>query len=199
MDYLIIIISCYVLGTINPAYIIGKLFHKVDIRQLNSQNAGTSNVWQTFGKRKGIAVGVFDILKGAVPIIVLRILFPDNDVFWVLGGLSAMIGHIYPFYLKFHGGKGTATFGGVVFGLLPIPSIILLVLFFVILWLTDYIALSTLFVVVAVPIIMYFYDYETASILLIAFFSFISIYKHYPNYLRIWKKEEVGFKGTLKK
>jgi glycerol-3-phosphate acyltransferase PlsY len=199
MDYLIIIVTCYLLGAINPAYIIGRLFHKVDIRDLNSQNAGTSNMWMTFGKRKGITVGLVDILKGVIPIIILRLIYPENDIIWVLGGLSAIIGHIFPFYLKFHGGKGTATFGGVVLGLLPIPSLILLVLFFAILWITDFIAISTLFVVIIVPIIMSFYDYEAISIILIVFFSCLSFYKHYPNFIRIWKKDEKGFRGTLKK
>ncbi len=199
MEYIIVILITYLLGSINPAYIIGHLFHKVDIRDLNSKNAGTSNVWMTFGKRKGASVAIIDILKGFIPVLVLRIIYPENDIMWVVGGLSSMIGHIYPFYIKFKGGKGTATFGGVVLGLLPIPSIILALLFFIILWVTDYIALSTLFVVVTVPLLMWYYDYHLISIALIAFFSCLSVYKHLPNFIRIWKKEEHGFRGTIKK
>lgn len=197
MEYFIIIVSCYIVGSLNPAYIIGRLFHNVDIREVNSKNAGTSNVWMTFGKRKGVTVAVLDILKGLVPVLVLRLLFKDNDVLWVLGGLSAMIGHVYPFYLKFKGGKGTATFGGVVIALFPLLSIPLAVLFFLALWVTDYIALSTLLVVVLVPVLMLIFDYSYLSIILMCVYTLLSIYKHMPNFIRIIKKQEKGFKGTL--
>lgn len=197
MTYLITILICYVLGAINPAYIIGHVFHNVDIRQLNSKNAGTSNVWMTFGKRKGASVAIFDILKGLIPVVVLRILFIDDQLLWVLGGMSSVVGHVFPFYMKFKGGKGTATFGGVVIGLLPILAIPLVIGFFLVLFISDFIALSTLFLVVVVPFLMYVREYDLKSIAIIGLFSLLSIFKHMENYKRIMKKEEKGFRGTL--
>ncbi len=199
MEYFIVILVCYILGSLSPALITGKTVGKLDIREVNSKNAGTSNVAMTLGLKWGIVVGVSDILKGFIPVIIIRLLFPENDILWVLGGLSAIVGHVYPFYLKFRGGKGTATFGGVLLALTPIVALVLLVLFFAILFLTDYIALSTLFVIIIAPFTLYFSDYHTISIGLIALYSCLSFYKHYPNFKRILRKQEVGLRAAFKK
>jgi len=199
MNYLLVVVLGYLLGTINPAFLISKFKNKIDIRHVNSKNAGTSNMAITFGLKWGILVGILDILKGFLPVFILKFIFPDNDIIWILGGLSAIIGHLYPFYLGFKGGKGTATFGGLVLGIMPIPALILLLLFFVVLFITDYIALATLFVIIVVPIVMFFLDFSYVSIFLILFYSSISFYKHYPNYKRIYLKEELGLKAAFKK
>lgn len=199
MIYFITALLAYLIGSINPAFIVGHLFHNVDIRNINSKNPGTSNVWMTFGKRKGISVALFDIFKGLVPVVILRIVYPDNQLLWVIGGVMAIVGHVFPFYMKFKGGKGTATFGGVVIGLLPWFSIPLGITFFVILFVSDFIAISTLFVVIVVPILMYVREYDYRSIVIIVLFSLFSIMKHMENFKRIIKKKEKGFRGTLTK
>lgn len=199
MNYIIVIVLGYLLGTINPAYLISKHKNKIDIREVNSKNAGTSNMAITFGLKWGVLVGILDIFKGFLPVFILRFIFPDNDVLWILGGLSAIMGHLYPFYLGFKGGKGTATFGGLVLGLMPIHALILLMLFFVVLFISDFIAIATLFVIIVVPIVMFFLDFSYISIVLVVLYSSISFYKHYPNYKRIYLKEELGLKAAFKK
>lgn len=199
MEYVIVIISCYIFGMINPALIIARIVKGIDIRDHNSKNPGTSNAALTLGMKYGVLVGVLDILKGLIPVIVLRIIFKENDIIWVVGGLSAIIGHVYPAVLKLRGGKGTATFGGVVMGLMPIPSLILLVFFFIVTYISDFIAIATLAVVIIVPVLMIFLDFHFVSILLIVLFSALSIYKHYPNFKRIIKGNELGLKHALKK
>lgn len=199
MEYILVILICYVVGSINPALITGKKVRNIDIRDVNSKNAGTSNIAITLGLKWGVVVGVSDILKGLIPIIVLRILFPDNDVMWVTGGLAAIIGHVYPVFLGFKGGKGTATFGGVLLGIAPIFALILAVIFVVVLFASDYIAISTLMVIVVSPIGLFFLDFELLSVILIVGYSLLSFYKHYPNFKKIYLGQEVGLKEAFKK
>lgn len=199
MEYALIILLCYVVGSLSPSLIAGKYVKNIDIRDVNSKNAGTSNIAMTLGLRWGVVVGISDILKGLIPVVVLRLMYPEQDVLWVLGGLSAIIGHVYPFYMKFRGGKGTATFGGVMLALAPLTSIVLLILFFAILFITDYIAISTLVMIIITPIILYFLDYSLVSIWLIVLYSCLSFYKHSPNFLRIYRGQEVGLRKAFKK
>jgi len=199
MEYIIVIISCYLLGSISPAMIAGKKLRNIDIRDVNSKNAGTSNIAMTLGLKWGIAVGVSDILKGLIPVVILRIIFPENDIIWVVGGISAILGHIYPFHMGFKGGKGTATFGGVLLGIAPVFALVLAVVFTIVLFLSDYIAISTLVVLIVSPLGLYFLDFQITSIILISSYSLLSFYKHYPNYKRILLRQEIGLRKAFRK
>ena len=194
MEYFIVIIVSYLIGNINPAILVGKMTKGIDIRELNSKNAGTSNVTMTIGYRWGIFVGVMDVLKGLIPVLIIRFIYPDNDILWVVGGFGAIMGHIYPIYYSFKGGKGTATFGGVLLGIAPLYALGLLVLFFLILYLTDYIALSTLASIVITPFALYFLGFSWISIGIMTLYSAISFKKHFINFKRIYKKEEIGLR-----
>jgi glycerol-3-phosphate acyltransferase PlsY len=197
MDYKIMILIAllsYGVGNINPAILIGKLTRGIDIREYNSKNAGTSNVVMTVGYRWGIFSGIIDILKGFIPVLIIRLIFPENDIYWLLGGFSAIMGHIYPLYYKFKGGKGTATFGGVLFAINPLLALGLLIVFIIVLYYTDYIALSTLSAIVITPIAMYFLGFYYMSIFIITIYSLVSFYKHFENYKRIYKGEELGLR-----
>ena len=194
MTYLIVFIISYLVGNINPAILVGKMTKGIDIRELNSKNAGTSNVTMTIGYRWGIFVGILDILKGLLPVLIVRLVFPENDVLWFLSGFGAIMGHVYPIFYRFKGGKGSATFGGVLFATVPLFAFIMLILYFVVLYITDYIALSTLFAIIVTPIALYVMDFHFESVLIMTAFSIVSFKKHYPNYKRIYKKEEVGIR-----
>ena len=89
MEYLLIALICYVIGMINPTLLIG-FFKRVNVRKTGSRNPGTSNAAMTFGLRYGIFVGIIDILKGAMPVVVLRVMYPDQDLMHVLGGFFAI-------------------------------------------------------------------------------------------------------------
>ena len=171
MEYLIVIIVLYLIGAISPAVLITQKVLGIDIREVNSKSAGTSNAVITLGLKYGTLVGVLDILKGAVPVLILRLIFPDNDIIWFVGGLSAVIGHIYPIHLGFHGGKGTATFGGLLFAVAPVYALGLLIIFAILTVALDYIAVSTLLVIIVVPIAMYFQHYSYISIVLVSLFA----------------------------
>ncbi len=199
MIYILVFIVSYFIGVISPATIITKKILGIDIRDVNSKSAGTSNTVMTLGIKYGSLVGLLDLLKGLIPVLVLRILFPENDIIWFVGGLSAVVGHIYPVHMGFHGGKGTATFGGVLIAVAPVYALGLVILFAVLTFLLDYIALSTLVILVIVPVGMYFTNYSYLSIVLVLLFVLLSIHKHTINFKRIYKREEVGIREAFSK
>lgn len=198
MEYILIALICYTIGMINPTLLVG-FFKKVNVRKTGSRNPGTSNAAMTFGLRYGIFVGLIDILKGAMPVVVLRVMYPEQDVMHVLGGFSVIIGHIYPAVMKFKGGKGTAPFGGFLLAAMPLYGVIMMFVYFLGLKVWDYIALSTLIVVVLTPIVMFFYNYDMISIGLLTLFMIISIYLHMPNFARIYYGHELGISKAFKK
>ena len=199
MNYIIVIIILYFIGAVSPAKIITEKVLGVDIRDVNSKSAGTSNAVMTLGVKYGSLVGILDLLKGLAPVLILRFLFPNNDIIWFVGGLSAVVGHIYPIHMGFHGGKGTATFGGMLFAIAPLYTLGLVILFTILTVLIDYIAVSTLIIILLVPIGMYFEDYSYISIILVSLYVLLSFHKHYINFKRIYKKEEVGLKKAFSK
>ena len=194
MIYAVVFILSYLIGNINPAIHVAKWRRGVDIRKVNSLNAGTSNVAMTVGYRWGITVGLLDIFKGLLPVLIVRLLSPGNDILWFLSGLAVILGHVYPAFHGFKGGKGSATFGGVLFATMPLFAFVLLIVYFLIMYVTDYIALSTLFATIVTPIAMYFFDFHWISICLMLVFTVISFKKHYVNYRRILKGDEVGIR-----
>lgn len=199
MSYIIVILISYAIGSMSPARIITHKVLGIDIRDVNSKSAGTSNAVMTLGIKYGALVGFLDLIKGLIPVLIVKLIFPTNDIIWFVSGLGLVLGHIYPIYMGFRGGKGTATFGGVLFAIAPIQTLILVVIFTVLTIVTDYIAVSTLIMISLVPIVMYFDDYSTISIGLVLFFVVLSFYKHYPNIKRIIKRQEVGLKEGLSK
>lgn len=117
----------YGIGCLSPSYVVSKI-KKIDIRKKGSGNLGATNVGLVIGKRWGVAVMIFDILKAYVAVKIGQYAFTGKVLAGVLAGSAAMIGHNHPFYLKFRGGKGLATFGGLVLALNPIHFLILLTL-----------------------------------------------------------------------
>lgn len=113
MEFLLCILIGYSIGTINPSYIIAKI-HGFDIRKLGSGNAGASNALILLGKAIGVVCALLDMTKAAVAIRLCEKLFPDFTHFFVVAGVSCILGHIFPFYMKFKGGKGLACLGGMV-------------------------------------------------------------------------------------
>lgn len=199
LNYIIVIIVCYLIGSINPAVITGKIVKGIDIRDVNTKNAGTSNAVITLGLKYGVVVGIADLLKGLIPVIILKILFPTNDLIWVVGGISSILGHVYPLFLKFRGGKGTATYGGMILAMAPLYGLVLLIIFTIITIKSDFVTIATMVVIVVIPIGMYFLDYHILSVILVSLYGLLSVYKHFHGLVDIYNKEAVGLKEALKK
>lgn len=196
--FIVLMISSYLIGNFNPALVIARLRRGIDIRDFNSKNAGATNTVMTIGFRWGILVMVLDILKGTLPVLVARFLFEDQPFTWVLAGFFAIIGHVFPIFYKFKGGKGTATYAGLLFGISPLFGLFVFVLFFVILIIADYIVISTLFSVIFVPIYMYFFtDVGLYPVLILIFIACISILKHQENIKRLLEGKELSLRAYL--
>ena len=199
IEILIIAIICYLLGSIPFAYLVPKLFGFGDIRKIGSGNPGTSNVLRTGNKLLAIFVLVFDTLKGFIPLfyfknyysfenIILLQIQPEIIIYLICS--FAIIGHIFPVWLKFKGGKGVATFIGYLFG-----ANYFLGLLFILSWLTvaiisRYSSLSSIISLIIIPFIsFYFFNIITINAL-IFIISFFIILKHYSNILRLLNKTE---------
>ncbi|GAB3515031.1 glycerol-3-phosphate 1-O-acyltransferase PlsY [Emticicia fontis] len=147
------VIFAYLLGSIPTAVWYGKIFHGVDVRQHGSGNAGATNSLRTFGRKAGIIVLIIDFLKGFLAVLSAQFLFPDTDNYLpLIMGLVAVIGHLYPVFAQFRGGKGVATALGVIAASFPMTVIICMVVFFIIVFLTKYVSLGSMLGALAFPI-----------------------------------------------
>ncbi|HEX2717068.1 MAG TPA: glycerol-3-phosphate 1-O-acyltransferase PlsY [Gemmatimonadaceae bacterium] len=186
----------YVLGSIPFAYIAGRLAG-IDLRQHGSGNLGATNVFRTLGPKVGIAVFVLDTLKGALPVLaVLRFGVGPRLELWAIGaGIAAILGHAKPIFLLWRGGgKGVATAGGVFLALVPVPTLVALGTWLVVVLLSGYVSLGSLAAAVVLPIALAF-TLGTSSPLfmvsvLIALFVF---WTHRANIGRLRRGEEHRF------
>ena len=198
MIYVIAMILAYLFGSINFSIPLGKWLRGIDIREVNSKNAGTSNVAMSLGWRWGIMVLLLDMAKGFLPVLTVKMLYPNFELLWFLTGFAAIIGHVYPIFYSFKGGKGSATYGGMLFALTPYYAFIMLLIYSFILFAFNYVVLSTLFVSVVTPFIYYMFGFEWSSILILLLFVLLSIWKHKENYIRLLNGKEVGLRAFNK-
>lgn len=185
MNIILFAVISYVFGNINPAIIITKIKKGIDIRTVNSQNAGATNVTITLGFKYGIMIALLDIFKGVIPVLIARLVYPENDAVWFLMGFMVMIGHIFPIFYQFKGGKGTATLVGVLVTATPVFGILLFILSVVLLLTTKFIAIPSILAAVITPIYLYFSPYSNEAIWIMLIFMVISLYKHRMNIVNI--------------
>ena len=202
MNFLVILFS-YLLGSVNFAYITARI-KGIDISSSGSGNPGTSNVLRTLGKSSAAIVLLGDLLKGAIPI-----LFFSNDKYFLLYGLAAVLGHIYPVFYKFKGGKGVATYLGVyiavvlmnpnnsellnlqIFQILNIPVIALF--YFLLFKITRVSAIASLSTVVTTVTLLIFVNNEIENILILLTLLFLIFLKHSENIKRLAEGKENKF------
>lgn len=174
----------YLIGNINPAYIIGRL-KGFDIRQRGSGNAGASNVVITMGKKAGLFTALFDIFKAAAATIIAYHLFPQLKFAKILSGSACLLGHIFPFMMKFHGGKGLACLGGLIIAFDPKIFLLMLMFELVLGLAADYVCIvpttgSLIFTAVYALI-----TGDPVGTLILAAVSLVIMYKHIENFRRI--------------
>jgi glycerol-3-phosphate acyltransferase PlsY len=200
MTYLIIATVCYLIGSFSPSIHLTQLIKGQDIRTLNSKNAGASNTTLTIGLKWGVVVFLVDLLKGALPILLIKWLYPSQDIFWFVGAFFVLIGHVFPIYHQFKGGKGTSTYLGIILGIFPILGLVLFGALISVTIITDYVVFGTLALLFPPPIYMFIINrYDWRSLALILIFISISLYKHSNNFYAIYKGDEKGLKEALKK
>jgi len=197
MDYIKAILLGYSLGCINPAYFMGKL-KGFDIRSKVSMNPGASNTLITLGWAAAVFVGVFDIGKAFCAVKFSALLCPSLPLAGVIGGAAAVYGHIFPFYLKFKGGKGFACYMGFILAMDWRAFIAAGLITIAVTWITDYIALATLIIVSSFPLYLYFAGSVPLSFIFAAVGSIPIILKHLVNVKRMIKGEEIGIRKAKK-
>lgn len=188
----------YLFGSLNFAIIISKIFYRDDIRKYGSGNAGTTNMLRTYGKLPAAATLLLDMSKGALSVL-LGYLILGNTFGTYLAGLFAVLGHMFPCFYKFRGGKGVATTAVVVLCTNPIVFAILLVIFLIIVIGTKMISLGSIMCMLFYPILLFRFTSENAKagVLISFLIAGLVIFMHRSNIKRIWEGKES--KISLKK
>ena len=197
MGYFLAAFLGYLLGCSNLAYYLSRAF-KRDIRKDGSGNLGASNATILFGWKAGASVAVHDIGKAVLAVILAKGLFPNLEYAGAAAGVAAVLGHNFPFYLKFKGGKGTASFLGLTLALnwrLALAVILILVLATII---TDYIVIGTFSAIVTVPVYMGFFARNLILMAIVCVASFAIFWKHRENIGRMIRREEIGLRSTMR-
>lgn len=189
MELFLLLLIAYIIGSIPSGLWVGKLFYKVDIREHGSGNLGGTNTFRILGKKAGLVVTTLDILKGTVAtLLVLLPTFSDSMIHPLILGLVAVIGHMYPLFASFKGGKAVATSGGVLLAYNWPFFLIVLAAFFIVLKLTKMVSLTSMIVSVIgllYSIIYYFWAGDYYLLLMLTFFALFIFSRHRTNIARI--------------
>lgn len=197
MGYIIPILLGYLLGSSNMAYYISR-YQKKDIRSGGSGNLGASNATILLGWKAGVSVALHDIGKAALAVLLARWLWPDVEFAGAAAGVAAVMGHIFPFYLKFKGGKGLASFWGMTVALNWKMGLIAGVVIVLATIITDYIVIGTFSTIALVPVYTGLVLGSWVLALIIAIASLTIFYKHWENIGRLIRKEEIGLKTAIR-
>lgn len=186
--YLIIIITAYLLGNISTSYIVAKRLAGVDIRTQGSGNAGSTNVLRTLGKKAGALTFIGDVLKGLIAVLIARLIAYgvnlDNTTCAYIAVVAVVLGHNYPVFLGFKGGKGVATSLGSMLGMNPLVALLCLGFFIIIVAITKYVSLGSILGIGLSPVIMMI-NHNTKGVLVTLFLTISVAITHKENIKRL--------------
>ena len=186
MDIFIIGVICYLLGSIPFGFILTKIFLKKDIRNIGSGNIGATNALRTGNKVLGYATLILDIFKAIIPVIYTKIHFPEL-IF--VASLCAFLGHVFPIWLKFKGGKGVATYVGILFSINVLFGIIFAVSWVITFIFTKYSSLSSLIGSISIPTYLLITG-QTSNVIFFIIMFVLIFFTHRENVKRLKNKEE---------
>ena len=189
MEYLIIALSSYLLGSIPFGFILTKIFLKKDIRDIGSGNIGATNALRTGNKLLGYATLILDITKSIIPVLYVKFNYPD---YIFIASLCAFLGHVFPLWIRFKGGKGVATYVGILFSINIILGLIFIVSWIITFLVSKYSSLSSLVASLVVPIYLIFFENYNSLFFIIMFV--LIFYTHKENVKRLKNKEETKTK-----
>jgi len=144
----------YLVGAIPTSYLAGRLFRGIDLRQHGSRNLGATNLYRVLGWRYAIPVGLFDAAKGLVPVLGIAPRAGSSELFALLCGLTAVLGHVFSVFVRFRGGKGVATAAGAMLGLAPLALGVALVVWAVLVFTTGYVSLGSIAAAAVFPFVV---------------------------------------------
>ncbi|PAE16322.1 glycerol-3-phosphate acyltransferase [Virgibacillus sp. 7505] len=188
MEYVLFILLAYVIGSIPSALIVGKVGYNIDVREHGSGNLGATNTFRILGKKAGIIVLIADILKGTIATI-LPVLF-GFDLYLLIIGLGAVIGHVYPIFARFKGGKAVATSAGIILGVNALLFAIIIASFVIVLLISKYVSLASMTAGVVGVIVSLFIAQDIVLTIVLGLLAIFILYKHRQNIVRIIRREE---------
>ena len=197
MRYLIVILIGYLIGSSSMSYYLGRL-NNINVSKNGSGNLGASNMVVIMGWKAGILVAIHDILKAYIAIVLARYLFTDLPYVAELAGVACVIGHIFPFYLKFKGGKGLASYIGMTIALDWKFAIALIVLCVILTLITDYVVSATFATIIAVPAYIGLVNNNFIGFCILSVASLVMLYKHVENIKRLKNGTEIGLRSANK-
>ena len=205
------IVTGYFMGNLMASYLITKWVMGFDIREHGTGNAGGSNSFLIMGWKNGLIVGIVDILKAFLAIYIIKILYTghsDLSMLMVISGCMAVIGHIFPFFMSFKGGKGMACFMGMCLGLNPLIGLYCILFVTLTTIVTDYVAVGSIVAYIALPIFLaiapevvfgYPETYNICTVTIAFITSIVGIWKHRGNIKNILNRKEKGLREVIKK
>lgn len=158
MAYILVVLIGYFLGSLPTAVWVGKIRYNLDVREHGSKNAGATNTFRVLGKNAGIFVLSVDVLKGALAVLAPLFLFNlswNNDFLIqlkIIGGVSAVLGHIFPLFAGFRGGKGVATSLGIILGIHPLAALTCVGIFLIVFILSNFVSLGAIIAAISFPL-----------------------------------------------
>ncbi len=203
MTYFLLAVASYLFGAIPFGYLIGRFYGK-DIRKEGSGNIGATNVTRVIGRNAGRCCFALDFLKGMLPVLAAKALFPENGAALLVAGGCAVAGHMFPIYLQFKGGKGISTAAGVAVAMVPLAFLFAGLIWLAVFFTTRYVSLASIVAALALPLAATLLALVRGGIspLILAFFYLIgvvAVYKHRSNIARLRNGTELRFERKTKK
>ena len=186
MEYLIVGITSYLMGSIPFGFILTKIFLKKDIREIGSGNIGATNALRTGNKLVGYNTLILDIAKAIIPVIYVKMNYPELIY---IASLCAFLGHVFPIWLKFNGGKGVATYVGILFSINILLGLIFVISWGVVFLIFRYSSLSSIIGSLSIPLYLFVTAEKSSVIFFVTMFVLI-FFTHRENIIRLKNKEE---------
>ena len=188
---ILLIILSYLFGSISTSTIICRI-KNVDIKKIGSGNAGATNTVRALGKKYGALVLILDILKGIIPTLIASTLSPSTLILPVLCAFSTVLGHVFPIYFSFKGGKGAATFIGTILVLFPLGALICFITWISVIFLSGYVGLATILAAIIFPLSILIVGKMNLIFFGVTAMLFVLI-AHYKNFIRLLQGKENKF------
>lgn len=193
MNYLLIAVLGYLIGSIPNGLLIGKRLYNVDLRQFGSKNIGATNAFRTLGLWPALGVFLTDAAKGVIAVNLSSFLV-DTPIALLIGGIAAIVGHNWSIFLGFTGGRGVATGLGVIAVLVPQITAVIFLIWGIIVYITRYVSLASIVAAVLVPIFMWFMGEKIEFLYFGILAALFVVGRHKPNIERLLKGTELKIK-----
>jgi len=195
ISLIIILVASYLIGAIPCGVVLTRLTGAGDVRNSGSGNIGATNVYRTAGRKLGILTLIGDIIKGIIPIIYAIHFAGLTTEQTAMVACATFLGHLYPVYLGFKGGKGVATALGIYLILSPLSVVVAVLLFIALVWTWRYVSLGSVSAAAIVPIMVFFFEKSVPLLIASLFISVMVIWRHHENIGRLFSGTEKKFKA----